>query len=111
VAEPIVVNTGPLVTFARIGCLDLVGRLPYEFLCPAEVWQELHEGSASGLLGPRQAGSRRHSCCSVSATSPPSRQLGAFAALRPKLPTPGTSIRSREGVAFRQTLKRGTAWT
>ena len=35
-AEPIVVNTGPLVSFARIGCLDLIGRLPYEFLSPAE---------------------------------------------------------------------------
>ena len=47
-AEPIVVNTGPLVSFARIGCLDLIGRLPYEFLSPAEVWQELDEGRASG---------------------------------------------------------------
>jgi len=49
VAEPIVVNTGPLVSFARIGCLDVIGRLPYEFLCPpVEVWQELDEGLASG---------------------------------------------------------------
>ena len=47
-AEPIVVNTGPLVSFVRIGCLDVIGRLPYEFLCPAEVWQELDEGRASG---------------------------------------------------------------
>jgi len=27
VAEPIVVNTGPLVSFVRIGCLDVIGRL------------------------------------------------------------------------------------
>ena len=47
-AEPIVVNTGPLVSFARIGCLDLIGRLPYEFLSPAEVWQELDKGRAAG---------------------------------------------------------------
>ena len=47
-AEPIVVNTGPLVSFARIGCLDVIGRLPYEFLCPGEVWQELDDGGASG---------------------------------------------------------------
>lgn len=40
-AEPIVVNTGPLVSLARIGCPDVIGRLPYEFLCPVEVWQEL----------------------------------------------------------------------
>jgi predicted nucleic acid-binding protein len=48
VAEAIVVNTGPLVAFARIGCLDLIGRLPYEFLSPVEVWQELDGGRALG---------------------------------------------------------------
>lgn len=31
-AEPIVVNTGPLVSFDRIGCLDVIGRLPYELV-------------------------------------------------------------------------------
>ena len=58
-AEPIIVSTGPLVSFARIGCLDVIGRLPYEFLCPAEVWQELDEGAPRASLGPRQPGSRR----------------------------------------------------
>jgi hypothetical protein len=57
VAEPIVVNTGPLVSFAKIGCLDLIGRLPYEFLSPAEVWQELDEGRAVGH--PHREGDRR----------------------------------------------------
>ncbi|HEX3529684.1 MAG TPA: hypothetical protein VH988_21715 [Thermoanaerobaculia bacterium] len=45
-AEPIVVNTGPLVSFARIGCLYLIGHLPYEFFSPVEVRQELDEGRA-----------------------------------------------------------------
>lgn len=52
-AEAIVVNTGPLVSFAAIGCLDLIGRLPYDFLSPAflgpgEVWQKVDE-----TAGPR----------------------------------------------------------
>jgi predicted nucleic acid-binding protein len=50
VAEKIVVNTGPLVTLARIDCLDPVGRLPFEFICPQEVRQELDEGEAAGHL-------------------------------------------------------------
>jgi predicted nucleic acid-binding protein len=48
VAEQIVVNTGPLVAFTRIGCLDVIGRLPYEFLCPEEVWRELDDGRSAG---------------------------------------------------------------
>jgi predicted nucleic acid-binding protein len=48
VADRIVVNTGPLISFSRIGCLDVIGQLPYEFLCPVEVRQELAEGSAAG---------------------------------------------------------------
>jgi predicted nucleic acid-binding protein len=48
VAERIVMNTGPLVAFTRIGCLEVIGRLPYEFVCPAEVWQELDDGRISG---------------------------------------------------------------
>jgi predicted nucleic acid-binding protein len=48
VAEQIVVNTGPLVAFTRIGCLDVIGRLPYEFLCPEEVWRELDAGRSVG---------------------------------------------------------------
>lgn len=47
-AERIVVNTGPLITLARIDCLDVVGRLPFEFLCPEQVRKELDEGEESG---------------------------------------------------------------
>ncbi len=44
----LVLDTGPLITLARIDCLDIVGKLPYEFLCPAEVRRELDEGEAAG---------------------------------------------------------------
>lgn len=47
-AEDLVVNTGPLITFDRIGCLDLVGRLPYRFLCPSQVRSELDRGEVKG---------------------------------------------------------------
>lgn len=47
-AERIVVNTGPLIALSRIGCLDLIGQLPYEFLSPEEVRRELDEGHAIG---------------------------------------------------------------
>lgn len=69
-AEPIVMNTGPLVSFARIGCLDVIGRLPYEFLCPVEVWQELDEGLASGYPWVAPAWLRR-----VPLVTPPSPAL------------------------------------
>lgn len=49
-AEQIVVNTGPLVTLARIDCLEPIGRLPYEFLCPGAVRHELDEGESAGHL-------------------------------------------------------------
>lgn len=47
-AERIVVNTGPLITLARIDCLDVVGRLPFEFLCPEQVRKELDQGERVG---------------------------------------------------------------
>jgi predicted nucleic acid-binding protein len=48
VADRIVINTGPLIAFSKIGCLDIIGRLPFEFLCPAEVRQELEDGHLAG---------------------------------------------------------------
>ena len=44
----IVINTGPLITLARIDALDLPGRLPLEFICPSEVRTELDEGLRAG---------------------------------------------------------------
>lgn len=46
--EPIVVNTGPLITLERIEALDVAGRLPFSFLCPQEVREELDQGVAAG---------------------------------------------------------------
>jgi len=34
--ELIVINTGPLITLARIEALDVAGRLPFTFICPNE---------------------------------------------------------------------------
>ena len=47
-ADRIVINTGPIITFARIDVLDRVGGLPYEFICPTEVRAELDEGESAG---------------------------------------------------------------
>lgn len=46
--ERLVLDTGPLITLARIDCLDIVGKLPYEFLCPEAVRRELDEGDVAG---------------------------------------------------------------
>lgn len=46
--EPIVINTGPLITLSRIDALDLAGRLPFRFVCPKEVRDELDEGEEAG---------------------------------------------------------------
>ena len=47
-AEKIVIDTGPLVAFARAELLDVVGKLPFDFVCPDEVAQELAFGAAAG---------------------------------------------------------------
>lgn len=47
-SERIVINTGPLISLARIGCLEILAKLPYEFICPEQVRRELDEGEAAG---------------------------------------------------------------
>ena len=47
-AERIVINTGPLIALARMDALDVPGQLPYEFICPSEVRDELDEGASLG---------------------------------------------------------------
>lgn len=42
--EIIVVNTGPLITLSRIDALDIVGKLPFRFVCPKEICDELEDG-------------------------------------------------------------------
>lgn len=44
----IIVNTGPLITLARIDALDIIGRLPFRFISPQEVYTELKEGESLG---------------------------------------------------------------
>jgi len=50
VVERLVIDTGPLIALSRAAALDVIGRLPVEFLCPREVRQELDEGAAAGHL-------------------------------------------------------------
>jgi predicted nucleic acid-binding protein len=47
-AERIVINTGPLITLARMEALDVPGQLAYEFICPQEVQAELEAGARAG---------------------------------------------------------------
>jgi len=46
--ERIVINTGPLIVLARIGALDVIGQLPYQFICPDAVRAELDRGETAG---------------------------------------------------------------
>lgn len=42
------INTGPIIALERMGCLDIIGGLPFRFICPQEVRKELDVGEASG---------------------------------------------------------------
>ena len=47
-AERIVINTGPLITLARMEALEVPGQLAYEFIGPEEVQAELEAGVVAG---------------------------------------------------------------
>lgn len=47
-AEKIVTNTSPLLAFARMQAFEFIGKLPYEFVCPAEVETEILVGAKQG---------------------------------------------------------------
>lgn len=49
-AEQLVINTGPLISLAAMGVLDLPGTLPYTFICPQQVREELDAGERRGYL-------------------------------------------------------------
>jgi hypothetical protein len=49
-ADRIVIDTGPLIALARAGALEIVPKLPLDFVCPGEVRDELDEGEARGFL-------------------------------------------------------------
>jgi hypothetical protein len=58
VADRIVINTGPLVALARADVLDIVGQLPFKFVSPAEVREELDEGARAGYVDVGPPGSK-----------------------------------------------------
>jgi predicted nucleic acid-binding protein len=47
-AERIVINTGPLITLARMEALDVPGQLAHEFICAQAVQAELEAGAVAG---------------------------------------------------------------
>ncbi len=46
--ERIVTNTSPLLAFAKMQAVDFIGKLPFEFVCPAEVEAEILIGAKQG---------------------------------------------------------------
>jgi hypothetical protein len=47
-ADQIVINTGPVIAFARPDALDVLRQLPIQFACPREVEEETKAGAALG---------------------------------------------------------------
>jgi len=46
--ERIVTDTSPLLALTKMHTLDAVGKLPFEFICPAEVGAEILIGASQG---------------------------------------------------------------
>ena len=46
--ETLVINTGPLVALGRVNALDIVGQLPFRFITPTQVADEIAEGTRRG---------------------------------------------------------------
>lgn len=44
----IVINTSPLLSFGKMQALDIIAKLSFEFVCPAEVQTEIAVGVAQG---------------------------------------------------------------
>jgi uncharacterized protein len=44
----IIINTGPLITLARIDAIGVISHLPFRFISPQEVFEELKEGESLG---------------------------------------------------------------
>ncbi len=43
--ERIVTNTSPLLTISKMQAFDVIGKLPFEFICPKEVEAEILAGA------------------------------------------------------------------
>lgn len=46
--ERIVTNTSPLIALGKMGAFDVVASLPFEFVCPPQVKNEVEIGAALG---------------------------------------------------------------
>lgn len=46
--EKIVTNTSPLLAFSKMQAFSIIGKLPVEFICPAEVESEILAGAKQG---------------------------------------------------------------
>jgi len=46
--ERIVTNTSPLLAFAKMRATEVIGKLPFEFICPSEVETEILVGAKQG---------------------------------------------------------------
>jgi len=46
--KKIVVNTSPLIAWEKMQAFDLIGKLPYDFICPPQVQTEILAGAAKG---------------------------------------------------------------
>ena len=46
--KKIVVNTSPLIAWEKMQAIDLIGKLPVDFICPAQVQAEILAGAAKG---------------------------------------------------------------
>ncbi len=53
--DRIVTNTSPLLAFAKMQALDIIGKLPLAFLCPSEVAAEIRAGTKPGQALARPA--------------------------------------------------------
>ena len=47
-ADRIVINTGPVIALTRADALEVLARLPLEFVCPPQVEDEIKSGAALG---------------------------------------------------------------
>jgi len=46
--EKIVTNTSPLLSLSKMRVSEVIGKLPFEFICPAEVKAEILAGASQG---------------------------------------------------------------
>ena len=46
--EKIVINTSPLLAFSKMQAFEIISQLPFEFICPAEVENEILIGAKQG---------------------------------------------------------------